>query len=647
MSARKKHQNGKLSDSVLKLGFMVRAREKEEKKVQEEQTEALFLSTGVDNPKHKGTFKESSFFLLERLAFGRLSFGGYNEEVEKLAAERERSKPKKKVEEQADISTKEMVEFHTSIRGISTMKGRNQAGKHTRFVYVKPDPDSEIVAPEASEAKIGPIRERNPLSVPRHALVFEKRACVMTGKSFSPKSLSGRKLASIPAPWDPQCTPYCVTAEEFASRTRSLCSVEVETTASHHVRVSKVIVLGDMSVGKTSLVNRFCYEIFDFHYKATIGVDFEVERWDTAGAERFRCIASSYYRAAHVIVLAFDMSVPLTMERCSSWLEAAMESWDPKLSAKPLIFLIGCKMDLLAPMDYAKVIADAKEKALKMEAEFWPVSAKTGENVQEFFRRLAALSFAANIRDQMRREKRESRQSRGSRTKSIVLSWIHPNKNKLWWLNIKSDVANEILHFTPASDAFSDAVRPLSRWLSEVGKKTRKEKKMNTEKLKKLQGEVRIGGKGSARRKKKVVHRVNVIDDRKLQSTLKKLNCNPFPGVEEVNMFKSDGTVMHFNNPKVQLALSSNMVTISGSADTRQISEMLPKVLSQLGPEQLLKFCNLSSRAAAAAAAKEEEEEIPTLVDNFEAATIDESKVTKVEGDDKENSAKAEAEVTA
>ena len=58
------------------------------------------------------------------------------------------------------------------------------------------------------------------------------------------------------------------------------------------------------------MVSRFCYEAFDTQYKATIGVDFEVERftvfgvpfhiqfWDTAGAERFRCIAASYYRAA-------------------------------------------------------------------------------------------------------------------------------------------------------------------------------------------------------------------------------------------------------------------------------------------------------------------------------------------------------------
>ena len=58
--------------------------------------------------------------------------------------------------------------------------------------------------------------------------------------------------------------------------------------------------------------------------------------------------------------------------------------------------------------------------------------------------------------------------------------------------------------------------------------------RMNQEKLKQLQSQVRIGGKGSARRKKKVVHRTATTDDKKLQSSLKKLSVNTIPGIEEV-----------------------------------------------------------------------------------------------------------------
>merc|ERR1712227_1122216 len=75
---------------------------------------------------------------------------------------------------------------------------------------------------------------------------------------------------------------------------------------------------------------------------------------------------------------------------------------------------------------------------------------------------------------------------------------------------------------------------------------------MNPDKLKKLQANVRIGGKGTARRKKKIVHKASNTDDKKLQSQLKKLSINPIPGIEEVNMFRDDGSVIHFTNPKVQ-----------------------------------------------------------------------------------------------
>ena len=73
---------------------------------------------------------------------------------------------------------------------------------------------------------------------------------------------------------------------------------------------------------------------------------------------------------------------------------------------------------------------------------------------------------------------------------------------------------------------------------------------MNAEKLAKLQAQVRIGGKGTPRRKVKKVVKSIGADDKKLQGTLKKLNCQPIGSIEEVNMFKDNGEVIHFTNPK-------------------------------------------------------------------------------------------------
>ncbi|KAJ9678170.1 hypothetical protein PVL29_022913 [Vitis rotundifolia] len=73
--------------------------------------------------------------------------------------------------------------------------------------------------------------------------------------------------------------------------------------------------------------------------------------------------------------------------------------------------------------------------------------------------------------------------------------------------------------------------------------------KMNREKLMKMAGAVRTGGKGSMRRKKKAVHKTTTTDDKRLQSTLKRIGVNAIPAIEEVNIFKDD-VVIQFLNPK-------------------------------------------------------------------------------------------------
>ncbi|GCB65040.1 hypothetical protein scyTo_0004705 [Scyliorhinus torazame] len=157
---------------------------------------------------------------------------------------------------------------------------------------------------------------------------------------------------------------------------------------------------------------------------------------------------------------------------------------------------------------------------------------------------------------------------------------------------------------------------------------------MNQEKLAKLQAQVRIGGKGTARRKKKVVHRTATADDKKLQSSLKKLAVNNIAGIEEVNMIKDDGQVIHFNNPKVQASLSANTFAITGHAETKQITEMLPGILSQLGADSLTSLRKLAeqlprqvldNKTPKAEDIDEEDDDVPDLVENFDEASKNEA----------------------
>jgi len=176
---------------------------------------------------------------------------------------------------------------------------------------------------------------------------------------------------------------------------------------------------------------------------------------------------------------------------------------------------------------------------------------------------------------------------------------------------------------------------------------------MDQEKLARIQAQVRIGGKGTARRKKKVVHRSATTDDKKLQSTLKKLAVSTIPGIEEVNMIRDDGTVIHFNNPKVQASLGSNVFAVTGHGETKEVAEMLPSILSQMGPESLehvkrfaytgQKFGGLGQNLNLGGSAKvdageqgdaedSDDEDVPDLVANFEDSSKNEAKVAGAEG---------------
>ncbi|XP_064531558.1 ras-related protein Rab-36 isoform X3 [Pseudopipra pipra] len=150
----------------------------------------------------------------------------------------------------------------------------------------------------------------------------------------------------------------------------------------------------------------FCKDNFDRDYKATIGVDFEMERfeiigipyhlqiWDTAGQEKFKCIASAYYRGAEVIITVFDLADIQTLDHTKQWLEDALRENEPDSS---FIFLVGTKKDLVSDAVCERTELDAICLANEMRAEYWSVSAKTGENVKEFFSRVAALAFEQSI----------------------------------------------------------------------------------------------------------------------------------------------------------------------------------------------------------------------------------------------------------
>merc|ERR1711931_75130 len=133
---------------------------------------------------------------------------------------------------------------------------------------------------------------------------------------------------------------------------------------------------------------------------------------------------------------------------------------------------------------------------------------------------------------------------------------------------------------------------------------------------------------GTARRKKKVVHKTTATDDKKLQTNLKKLSVNTIPNIEEVNMIKDDGTVLHFNNPRVQASLAANTFAVTGHAEDKVLTEMLPGILNQLGADGLQNLRRLAERMPqsrgdvdAGMEADDDDDDVPDLVENFDEAS--------------------------
>lgn len=165
---------------------------------------------------------------------------------------------------------------------------------------------------------------------------------------------------------------------------------------------SKVIVVGDLAVGKTCLINRLCKDVFDSNYTATMGVDLEMEDfqvlgvpfrlqlWDTSGHEKYKCITYSYHGGAQVLIIAFAVNDIGSLSHVRQWLEESLEHND---AGAIQLFLVGTKKDLSSPAQYSQVERDALKLAREIGAEYWAVSSLTGENVGEFFSRVASLGF--------------------------------------------------------------------------------------------------------------------------------------------------------------------------------------------------------------------------------------------------------------
>ena len=165
--------------------------------------------------------------------------------------------------------------------------------------------------------------------------------------------------------------------------------------ANNYSYLLKYIIVGDSSVGKSNLLSKFAHNKFADSYEATIGVEFDVKNleinekifriqiWDTAGQENFKSITKAYYKNCVCAMVVYDITKRQTFDNIQTWLDDVRNE-SPK---NALIILIGNKIDLYQERQIS--YDEGNDFAKKNEILFAETSAKTGEGVDDIFRKSA------------------------------------------------------------------------------------------------------------------------------------------------------------------------------------------------------------------------------------------------------------------
>lgn len=168
----------------------------------------------------------------------------------------------------------------------------------------------------------------------------------------------------------------------------------------------KVLLLGDQSVGKTSLRSQLVYKVFSYAYKSTVGADYLtsaidvsderiiLQIWDTAGQERFNSITKAFYRGTDVAILCYDITRADSFYHIENWLEQFSANCNV---TRPSILIVGnkCDKDPLRQVSLRQskefVSLSCEHMIRDIDKDVIEVSAKDHTQVEELFRRVAEI----------------------------------------------------------------------------------------------------------------------------------------------------------------------------------------------------------------------------------------------------------------
>ncbi len=159
--------------------------------------------------------------------------------------------------------------------------------------------------------------------------------------------------------------------------------------------VFKVVIIGDPSVGKTSMVSKHVSAAFKENYIPTLGTNISSKNynmagnsvslmiWDIAGQEIFKTVIEKYFGGANAGFIVYDVTRPETYESVRVWYEEMMR-FVPKTTP---VIVVGNKTDLPRKVDKK----DGEKVAKELEADYIETSAKTGANIDQAFEKITKM----------------------------------------------------------------------------------------------------------------------------------------------------------------------------------------------------------------------------------------------------------------
>ena len=166
----------------------------------------------------------------------------------------------------------------------------------------------------------------------------------------------------------------------------------------------QLLIIGDSTVGKTSILGRFANGTFNSNYLATVGLDnftkdeeidnkkIRIKIWDTAGQEKYQSLTKGFFRNAQGIMVVFDVSNVETYENIKYWTQSIKTHMGSDIE-KIAVIIIGNKKDLKEREVNQR---EAEIYSSELGYPYFETSAKTGENINSTIKYLVKQVLKKN-----------------------------------------------------------------------------------------------------------------------------------------------------------------------------------------------------------------------------------------------------------